>query len=122
MHEDEDDEYRGWKRPGPVPPRGVSAEEGESLDYLCGYFRIFQYERGHRYSTDDVLAAWYATQWAPRVSRAADLGCGIGSVALVCAWRLPGATSDGRGGSRVQTADRTQVQRSSPQRGSPRVL
>jgi len=92
LHDDEDDEYRGWKRPGPLPPRGVSLEDGESLDYLCGWFRIFQYERGHRYSTDDVLTAWYATQWAPRVSRAADLGSGIGSVALICAWRLPGAT------------------------------
>lgn len=75
-----------------MPPRGVAVGEGESLDYLCGWFRIFQYERGHRYSTDDVLTAWYATQWAPRVARAADLGSGIGSVALICAWRLPGAT------------------------------
>jgi tRNA1(Val) A37 N6-methylase TrmN6 len=91
LHPDEELDYRGWRRPGPVPPRGVSAEEGESLDYLCGYFRIFQYERGHRYSTDDVLTAWYATQWAPRVDRAADLGSGIGSVALIAAWRLPGA-------------------------------
>lgn len=66
-------------------------EEGESLDYLCGHFRIFQYERGHRYSTDDVLTAWYGTQWAPRVDRAADLGSGIGSVAMIAAWRLPGA-------------------------------
>ena len=91
MHTDDDLDYRGWRRPGPVPPRGVSAEPGETLDYLCGHFRIFQYERGHRYSTDDVLTAWYATQWAPRVDRAADLGSGIGSVALITAWRLPGA-------------------------------
>jgi tRNA1Val (adenine37-N6)-methyltransferase len=74
-----------------LPPRGVSTADGETLDYLCGWFRIFQYERGHRYSTDDVLTAWYATQWAPRVARAADLGSGIGSVALIAAWRLPGA-------------------------------
>ncbi len=91
MHEDNDLDYRGWRRPGPIPPRGVEAEAGETLDYLCGHFRIFQYERGHRYSTDDVLTAWYATQWAPRVDRAADLGSGIGSVALIAAWRLPGA-------------------------------
>ena len=39
-----------------------------------------------------MLTAWYATQWAPRVDRAADLGSGIGSVALISAWRLPGAT------------------------------
>lgn len=84
--------YRGWRRPGPVPPGGVELEEGETLDYLCGHFRIFQYERGHRYSTDDVLTAWYGTQWAPRVERAADIGSGIGSVAMIAAWRLPGAT------------------------------
>ncbi len=91
MQSDDDSHYRGWRRPGPVPPRGVEPEAGETLDYLCGHFRIFQYERGHRYSTDDVLTAWYATQWAPRVDRAADLGSGIGSVALLAAWRLPGA-------------------------------
>src|SRR5438045_5759764 len=83
--------YRGWRRPGPVPPGGVEPEEGETLDYICGDFRIFQYANGHRYSTDDVLTAWYATLCAPRVARAADLGSGIGSVALIVAWRLPGA-------------------------------
>lgn len=84
--------YRGWRRPGPVPPGGVAPEEGETLDFLCGHFRIFQYAKGHRYSTDDVLTAWYGTSCAPRVDRAADLGSGIGSVALLAAWRLPGAT------------------------------
>ncbi|HEY0158585.1 MAG TPA: methyltransferase [Thermoanaerobaculia bacterium] len=84
--------YRGWRRPGPVPPGGVEAEEGETLDFICGHFRIFQYAKGHRYSTDDVLTAWYGTTHAPRVDRAADLGSGIGSVALISAWRLPGAT------------------------------
>ncbi len=83
--------YRGWRRPGPVPPGGVEPETGESLDYLCGHYRIFQYVKGHRYSTDDVLTAWYGSQWAARVERAADLGSGIGSVAMIAAWRLPGA-------------------------------
>lgn len=83
--------YRGWARPGPIPPGGIEPEPGETLDYLCGHYRIFQYERGHRYSTDDVLTAWYGTQWAPRVDRAADIGSGIGSVAMIAAWRLPGA-------------------------------
>ena len=85
------DDYRGWTRPGPRPPGGVEVEEGETLDYISGHFGIFQFAKGHRFSTDDVLTAWYATQWAPRVERAADLGSGIGSVALVVAWRLPGA-------------------------------
>lgn len=83
--------YRGWTRPGPLPPGGVEPEEGETLDFICGNFRIFQYERGHRYSTDDVLTTWYGTTCAPRVERAADLGSGIGSVAIMAAFRLPGA-------------------------------
>ena len=86
------DHYRGWRRPGPVPPGGIEPEEGETLEFISGSFRIFQYQKGHRYSTDDVLTAWYGTMHAPRVARAADLGSGIGSVALVCAWRLMGAT------------------------------
>jgi tRNA1Val (adenine37-N6)-methyltransferase len=84
--------YRGWRRPGPIPPGGLAPDEGETLDFICGHYRIFQYAKGHRYSTDDVLTAWYGTAHAPRVDRAADLGSGIGSVALISAWRLPGAT------------------------------
>lgn len=87
-----EESYRGWRRPGPIPPGGVAPEEGETLDVICGWFRIFQYAKGHRYSTDDVLTAWYGTSHAPRVGRAADLGSGIGSVATIAAWRLPGAT------------------------------
>ena len=85
------DYFHSWRRPGPHVPGGVDVEEGESLDYISGHYRIFQYLKGHRFSTDDVLTGWYGTQWAPRVERAADLGSGIGSVALVAAWRLPGA-------------------------------
>ena len=83
--------FHGWVRPGPRPPGGLEPDADETLDYICGYFRIFQYAGGHRFSTDDVLTAWYATQWAPRAALAADLGSGIGSVALVVTWRLPGA-------------------------------
>lgn len=88
---DDRDFYRGWRRPGPVPPGRIEPEDGETLDFLCGHYRIFQYAKGHRYSTDDVLTAWYGTTHAPRVERAADIGSGIGSVALISAWRLPGA-------------------------------
>ena len=87
----DDSRYRGWRRPGPFPPGGEEPEGDETLDAISGNFRIFQYRKGHRFSTDDVLTAWYGTQWAPRVERAADIGSGIGSVALVAAWRLPGA-------------------------------
>jgi tRNA1Val (adenine37-N6)-methyltransferase len=84
------DTFRGWLRPGPVPPGGVAVEPGETLDFLCGHWRIFQAERGHRYSIDDVVCAHYAVTCAPRVQRHLDLGSGIGSVALQVAWRLPG--------------------------------
>src|SRR5688500_15102381 len=85
------DSYRGWSRPGPIPPGNVEVEAGETLDYICGHYRIFQYEKGHRYSTDDVVTAWYGTTCVPRAERVADLGSGIGSVATIAAWRLPGA-------------------------------
>lgn len=92
MSDDAEASYRGWFRPGPRVPGGVAVEEGESLDYIAGFYRLFQYQGGHRFSTDDVLTGWYGTQWAPRIDRAADLGSGIGSVAMVVAWRAPGAT------------------------------
>jgi len=83
--------YKGWTRPGPVPPGGVDLEPGETLDGLCGRWRIFQLEKGNRFSVDDLVTAWYGTTWCPSAGRIADLGSGIGSVALVAAWRCPGA-------------------------------
>jgi len=61
------------------------------LDYLCGFWRIFQYTKGHRFSLDDILTAWFGTTCCPRADRIADLGSGIGSVGLAAAWRCPGA-------------------------------
>jgi tRNA1Val (adenine37-N6)-methyltransferase len=88
-------EFRGWKIPGPIPSgalgRGPAVAEGETLDALSGHFRIFQLEKGHRFSTDDVLTAWYGASSAPTVRTALDLGSGIGTVAMLAAWRLPGA-------------------------------
>lgn len=93
----------GWTRPGPVPPGGIEPSPGETLDFLCGHWRIFQLERGHRFSTDDLLCAWYGAQWAPSPARVLDLGSGIGSVALAAAWRLPG--------SRLVTVEAQEVSR-----------
>jgi tRNA1Val (adenine37-N6)-methyltransferase len=75
--------------PGATDP--ATLEAGETLDYISGHFRIFQLRDGHRFSTDDVLTAWYGTTWCPRAERVLDLGSGIGSVAIIAAWRLPGA-------------------------------
>lgn len=86
--------FRGWAKPGPLPP-GVDAppaiDAGESLDAISGHFRLFQLRDGHRFSTDDVLTAWYGTSWVPTASTVLDLGSGIGSVGMVAAWRLPSA-------------------------------
>lgn len=86
-----DHQFKGWTRPGPRVPGGVELEADETLDYLCGHYRIFQYAKGHRFSVDDILLGWFATNWCPRVDRAADLGSGIGSVGMTVAWRCPGA-------------------------------
>lgn len=81
--------------PGPLVP-GPDLDEfkallppDQTLDAISGHFRIFQYKNGHRYSTDDLLVAGWGTSHAPRAERVLDLGSGVGSVALMAAWRLP---------------------------------
>ncbi len=90
-----DTHFRGWAKPGPVPPGALAPPDvpaDETLDAISGHFRLFQLRDGHRFSTDDVLTAWYGTSWAPRAATVLDLGSGIGSVGMVAAWRLPSAT------------------------------
>jgi tRNA1Val (adenine37-N6)-methyltransferase len=107
--------FRGWAKPGPVPPgldgtpdsdparirvpdrpgseigTPPAVEPPETLDAISGHFRLFQLRDGHRFSTDDILTAWYGTSWCPVVRTALDLGSGVGTVGMICAWRLPGA-------------------------------
>lgn len=107
--------FKGWAKPGPVPPGLAGApnsgsariiapyragseigvplavEPHETLDAISGHFRLFQLRDGHRFSTDDILTAWYGTSWCPTARTALDLGSGIGTVGMICAWRLPGA-------------------------------
>ncbi len=107
--------FKGWAKPGPIPP-GLGArssssartdselqhaelelraplviEPHETLDAISGHFRLFQLREGHRFSTDDILTAWYGTSWCPTAQTALDLGSGIGTVGMISAWRLPGA-------------------------------
>jgi len=84
----------GWAAPGPVPagPRGrpeLSPADDEDLCYLAGDWRLFQKRRGHRFSLDDLITAWIATRALARDASglAIDLGCGLGSVLLMVAWR-----------------------------------
>lgn len=83
--------FKGWTKPGPILDSAPELEKGETLDALSGNFRIYQYTDGHRFSTDDILVAWFATSHAIRAERILDLGSGIGSVAMTAAWRLPSA-------------------------------
>jgi tRNA1Val (adenine37-N6)-methyltransferase len=86
--------FKGWAKPGIIPPgldSGVTVEPHETLDAISGHFRLFQLRDGHRFSTDDILTAWYGTSWCPAAHAALDLGSGIGTVGMICAWRLPGA-------------------------------
>jgi tRNA1Val (adenine37-N6)-methyltransferase len=86
----------GWIAPGP-PPRGpdgraeLEAADDEDLSYLSGDWRLFQMREGHRWSLDDLITAWVATRDVPPTfaDRALDLGCGLGSVLLMVAWKLP---------------------------------
>jgi len=87
--------FKGWAKPGPIPPGALTGEPtiapGETLDAISGHFRLFQLEDGHRFSTDDVLTAWYGASWCPSARTALDLGSGVGAVGMIAAWRLPGA-------------------------------
>lgn len=86
-------QFKGWTIPGPIPENGGTPEPapGETLDALSGHFKIFQLKDGHRFSTDDLLVAWYGTTHGVRADRILDLGSGLGTVAMIAAWRLPGA-------------------------------
>ena len=92
----------GWSAPGP-PPGGATEDgrlgprPGEDLCYLAGDWRILQRLDGQRWSLDDLVTAWCAaeeTLAAPPTSLL-DLGCGIGAVLMLLAWRLPRARAVG---------------------------
>lgn len=56
---------------------------------LTSTFRLIQRYRGHRYSVDDMLVAQRAGCLDSVPGRVLDLGCGLGSVLLMLAWRYP---------------------------------
>lgn len=65
-------------------------------DAITASFRLTQRRRGHRFSVDDLATAWEAARVAPPDAASfLDLGCGIGSVLLMVAWRLPAARGFG---------------------------
>lgn len=69
----------------------LPSDDPLSDDAITADFRVLQRVRGHRYSLDDVLTAWVAARRVPAAGAILDLGSGIGSVALMLAWKLPQA-------------------------------
>jgi tRNA1(Val) A37 N6-methylase TrmN6 len=74
----------------------LEGELGEEVtcDALTRDFVMFQRRRGHRYSTDDLLTAWYAVThlWKKTSMRLLDLGAGIGSIGLTVLWAAEDAS------------------------------
>lgn len=92
----------GWQHYGILPVGNpnkyarLSPQNGEALTGLCGEWRIFQKIGGHRWSTEDIVTSWYASKVSEECGivprNIVDLGCGIGSVLLQCAWLWPNAS------------------------------
>jgi len=94
----------GWLAAGPVPLLPARLDElwprsGEDLCWLAGNWRILQRTDGHRTSLDDLLTAHLAATLVEAGTAGGgaflDLGCGIGSVLLLLAWRFPWARLHG---------------------------
>jgi tRNA1Val (adenine37-N6)-methyltransferase len=98
----------GWRAGGPPPAPPADRDAlwpgpGEDLCWLAGNWRILQRTDGHRFSLDDLCTAHHAARVAtvaaaagvPPPARLLDLGCGIGSVLLLLAWRFPAAAATG---------------------------
>ena len=92
----------GWVAPGPRPRGddgrpGLQPADDEDLCFLTGEWRLFQKRQGHRWSLDDLVTAAVAAPHAQSLDarRMLDLGCGLGSVLMMMAWRFPEADVTG---------------------------
>lgn len=76
----------------------MTAADELTSDAITASFRLVQRRRGHRFSIDDLATAWEALRAVPAFPEGGsflDLGCGVGSVLLMVAWRLSAARGFG---------------------------
>ncbi len=58
-----------------------------TVDYLCGDFKLMQLKNGHRFSTDDLLVAYFVQQnLQQNPKNILELGSGIGTISHLLAW------------------------------------
>lgn len=76
----------------PGNARPVNPADELTDDAITDTFRLYQRRRGHRYSIDDIATAWEAVHTVTAPKRCLDMGCGIGSVLHVVAYRFPEAS------------------------------
>lgn len=97
----------GWLPRGPAPvglSSGAAPDDDEDVCYLSGDWRLFQKLRGHRWSLDDLVTAHFAAERVTAPARCLDLGCGIGSVLMMIAWRFPLAACTGVEAQQISAA------------------
>jgi tRNA1(Val) A37 N6-methylase TrmN6 len=73
----------------------MNAADELTSDAITASFRLTQRKRGHRFSVDDLATAYEAVRALPDATSFLDLGCGVGSVLLMVAWRFPNAPGIG---------------------------
>lgn len=80
--------------PTPMPKKAVLQDPvlgALTCDALTCDVQVYQRRDGHRFSVDDVATAYVAHACVPRPATVLDLGCGLGSVLLHLAWKMPEA-------------------------------
>jgi hypothetical protein len=70
---------------------GMLPKENEMLCSLSGYWGIYQFVDGHKFTTDDVCTAGFAIQTVMKeslpVKKYMDMGTGLGSVLMMVTWK-----------------------------------
>ena len=86
-----------WKAEGPaaaysITDKSIAPGKGEILCSVAGHWCLYQLEKGHRFTTDDILTAYVAAKSVLEnhlhPKSYLDLGTGLGSVLMSVLWKL----------------------------------